>query len=147
MINDFCIRHVLISLVVGGFAVSGCGGSNLPERYPVEGQVLREKKPLAEAIVTFHPTGPATYALAKPVGYTDSNGRFRLSTINRDDGAVPGEYAITVELRAPVQVGEEIMRNGPNQLPARYAQPDQSGFRYRVVPRPNRVDPLVILER
>jgi hypothetical protein len=81
------------------------------------------------------------------MAYTDANGDFALTTFSHNDGAPPGEYAITVELRAPEMVGEEVMRNGPNLLPARYSKPETSGLKTTVVDGDNAIQPIEISER
>lgn len=121
----------------------GCG-EGLPSRYPVEGQVTYRGKPLAEATVLFHPLGEAAPGLAQPMAITDEQGKFRLTTAQPNDGAVPGEYAITVTQPALVMVGEEETRNGPNTLPALYAKPDTTPLRYTVVAGTNVVPPIEV---
>jgi hypothetical protein len=84
----------------------GCGGDE-GFRFPVHptgGKVLRTGKPLARAIVRFHPTDPTTIKI--PDGRqgpplvltttTDAEGAFALSTYLADDGVPLGEYAVTV---------------------------------------------------
>jgi prepilin-type processing-associated H-X9-DG protein len=52
---DSMRRVPMFVLALVGFAgMLGCGGSAL-KPYPVRGQVTFRKKPLAEAVVTFHP--------------------------------------------------------------------------------------------
>lgn len=89
--------------------------------------------------MVFHPLTVAAEKSPQPIGHTDAAGRFVMTTLNPGDGAPEGEYAITVELRQPQQIGEEIVRDGPNLLEAKYANPKESPLRYKVVPGKNEV--------
>jgi hypothetical protein len=83
------------ALVVLG---SGCGRAQKP--VPVSGVLLEEGRPVADARVTFNPVeGTGRIAF----GTTDSEGRFRLTTFNHNDGALPGRYKITVTVSGPAQ--------------------------------------------
>lgn len=95
-------------------------------------------------MVVFHPLTPSAEAPQKPLAYTDAQGQFALTTYRSNDGAPEGEYAITVELRALRQIGEEMVRDGPSLLPPKYARPETTPFRYRVVPGENGVPPLAV---
>ena len=77
----------------------GCAGEG-PLCYPVRGQVTLDGKPLAEAMVVLHPLTGSVVGGQKPIGFTDQDGRFVLTTYQSGDGAPPGEYAVTVEYRA-----------------------------------------------
>jgi hypothetical protein len=105
----------------------------------VQGKVVFQNQPLAEAMVVFHPlTAPAEKS-PQPIGQTDAAGHFVLTTLKTGDGAPAGEYSITVELREPRQIGEEIVRDGPNLLPALYASPKETPLRHKVIPGQNDV--------
>lgn len=93
-------------------------------------------------MVVFHPLMAGTEKVPSPIAQTDSEGRFSLTTLRTGDGAPPGEYAITVELREPRQVGEELVRDGRNLLSPRYASEQETPLRYTVVAGTNEVPPL-----
>jgi hypothetical protein len=103
-------------------------------------------KPLAEAMIVFHPAA-ATPGAAQPIAYSGPQGQFVLTTRDQNDGAIAGEYAITVELRAPRLVGDETIRDGKNVLPVKYARPETSGLRYTVVEGENTVPPIELKSR
>jgi hypothetical protein len=122
--------------------LAGCSSS--ARRYPVEGQVLVGTQPVAEAMVLFHPQFKTPPGDPKPLGITDSEGKFQLTSLQANDGALPGNYLITVELRQERPSGEELVRDGPNLLPPRYARPDSTPVQFKVVSGQNVVPPLVI---
>jgi hypothetical protein len=70
-----------------------------------------------------------------------------LTTVEAGDGALPGEYAITVELRDLRAVGEETVRDGLNLLPPQYADPGSTPLRFTVAAAPDNEVPPIQLER
>src|SRR5262249_24487766 len=74
--------------------IAGCSGTvdGRPKVVPVSGRVLFNGQPLEGAHVTF--TNPA--AKRSAYGQTDSDGRFTLTTFERNDGAVPGKQQVSV---------------------------------------------------
>ena len=133
-----------LSVMAMAAVAGGCSRSSGPVCHPVRGQVLYQDRPLAEALVVFHPLSPPAADHPRPLAYTDAEGRFVLTTVQTRDGAPTGEYAICVEQRQPRLVGEETVRDGRNLLPARYCQPASSPLRYTVVAGQNEVPPLKI---
>jgi len=131
-------RTLLLSLSLTAL-LAGCGGEAGLRCHPAQGTIVYQNQPLAEAMVVFHPLTVAAEKSPQPIGHTDAAGRFVMTTLNPGDGAPEGEYAITVELRQPRQIGEEIVRDGPNLLEAKYANPKESPLRYKVVPGKNEV--------
>lgn len=71
-------------------ATVGCGEGN--RLVPVSGIVKVNDQPVARAGVTFIPVGGGRPAWAT----TDELGRFELSTKDQGDGAVVGEYLVTL---------------------------------------------------
>jgi len=122
----------------------GCAGPKGPVCAPVKGSVTYKGKPLAEAVVVLHHVGRDVEGNQKPMATTDASGNFTLTTFAQNDGAPPGDYAITVEQRAIQTGGEEPIRSGPNVLPPKYAKPASSGFKYTVVDGENSIPPLVL---
>lgn len=94
--------------------------------------------------MVFHPLAAQPKEAPKPIGYTNSDGWFELTTLKSGDGAQVGEYAITVELRDLRMVGEELVREGPHLLPVCYANPQLTNLRYTVVAGKNEVPSLVL---
>lgn len=72
----------------------GCGPrTGLHGLAPVEGTVTFRGKAVEGATVVFV---PATAGKRAAIGMTDVSGRFRLTTKDPGDGALPGPYAIAV---------------------------------------------------
>ena len=133
-----------IFLSLAAMVPLGCGKG--AACHPVSGQILLGSAPVAEAKVVFHPLDGQLPGGQRPQAITDDEGRFTLMTQQPGDGAPEGEYAITVELREPVRVGEEVIRDGRNLLPDVYSRPESSKLRYRVHPGGNTA-PAIILTR
>jgi hypothetical protein len=70
----------------------GCNGSN-PSTSPVSGVVTLDGKAVEGASVVFNPVDPA---LRPAMGITDAQGKYVLGTFKADDGAMPGQYKVTV---------------------------------------------------
>lgn len=119
--------------------VTACSRPAEPVCYPVAGRVTLKGRPIAEAMVVLHRVGGDVEGHQKPMAYTGADGAFQLTTIKHNDGAPVGDYAITIELRAPKTVGEETVRSGPNLLPAQYAKPERSNLKYSVVAGDNQI--------
>jgi hypothetical protein len=77
--------------------VVGCSGddSGLGRRYKVTGKVTYNGAPVAQGTVNFLPTKPPA-----PEGRAASgqikDGYYSLSTTGNEDGALPGEYDVTI---------------------------------------------------
>ena len=80
------------------------GPSRNPNLVRVMGTVTLDGKPLAGAVVTFH---PATKDGSSAVGGTDRFGKFDMNTAGQGNGALIGEYRVTVTKL----VSEEKMMN------------------------------------
>jgi hypothetical protein len=81
-------------VVLLAVALTGCGGKGTVS---VKGVVTLEGEPLSEATVLFMPDG----AGGRPAsGFTSSDGVFRLTTFQPDDGALPGNYRVLVRKTA-----------------------------------------------
>jgi hypothetical protein len=142
---NYCRLSLFFGLAAAAL-LAGCGKPQGPVCAPVKGSITYKSKPLAEAMVVLHRVGGDVEGNQKPMAYTDANGEFVLTTFSHNDGAPPGEYAITVELRAPEMTGEEITRSGPNLLPTQYSKPETSGLKTTVVDGDNVIQPIVIAE-
>jgi hypothetical protein len=125
-------------------STSSCNSKNRP--VDVEGVVLLDNEPVADAMVLFIPEG----ATGQPAhGVTDEKGRFQLSTFKDNDGAFPGSYKVTVTKAEPVPelpAGEpgdsksmvvhfraiKQQKPGKSLLPAVYADQKSTPFHFTV---------------
>lgn len=73
---------------------AGCADSGRTATIPVEGTLLVDGRPVANAHIAFHSVGGVQVNC--PVGVTGPDGAFRLTTYAAGDGAPEGEYVVTV---------------------------------------------------
>ena len=105
------VHHFLRLSVLSVFSMSlGCGGGS--DRYdtvPVSGVVTCNGKPLANGVINFTPMAEqgrsdgnrGRVALAK----TDSNGKFKLTTYENEDGAIVGRHTVTISMGFSEETG------------------------------------------
>lgn len=152
-----CTGWYGLSVLLGSLmclACCGCGGGK------PEGEAKREPVYKAGGIVTRKgvPVEGAVVQLlsmaGKPgaSGRTDAQGKFVLSTYGNGDGAVEGEFVVLISkpetgtaaaptsgatesddyVPPPEPKDEERVTGPKNLLPAKYANPIQSGLRVRI---------------
>lgn len=134
----------LLAVILSGITLGGCRSERTLTTHPVIGQVLFDDRPLAEAMVIFHPVEGDFRNL---IAITTVQGEFSLTTYRANDGAPAGEYRVTVEFRDWVQEGDEQTRTGANLLPPRYASPADSGLRCTITAGENRLEPFRLTSR
>ncbi|QEG38224.1 carboxypeptidase-like regulatory domain-containing protein [Roseimaritima ulvae] len=142
-----------MSVAVLACAMVGCGGgSGFPDPAPVEGSVSYKGKPVEGATVTFLAAGDGAGRSAS--GTTDASGKFQLTTFSTNDGALPGEYNVTIAKSEPKADMGEVDAENPgesyeqmmaaassgsmaamekNSLPEKYSDASQSGLKRSVV--------------
>lgn len=104
---------------VGLTIVAGCGPSGPAVEY-VEGRVLVDGEPVADATVGFSPAGGAGLAA---FGQTDASGTYRLTTVQGGKklaGAPVGDYVVTVK-KYRNRIAELGTPPAEEQDPKRYA--------------------------
>src|SRR5262249_46379537 len=93
--------------------------AELPDRSPVSGMVRLNGRPLAAGTITLHPTDPkgrlATGAIR--------DGRYAMTTVNPEDGALPGIYKVTIEARGDVP---------SDKVPAQYTNSETTSLRCNI---------------
>lgn len=113
----------------------GCHRSEAP-LYEVHGEVFFKGEPAAGALVHFHPVEKEGGAPA--FATVEDDGTFQLSTRTSYDGAMAGDYKVTVNWRDEKEVdGETII--GPDRLGGRYARPGESNLQATVTEGENEV--------
>lgn len=133
----------VMSIFVGAVAAAGCGGSSNPWEtvYQSTGQVQFAGKAVSGATLVLYPTDPAVPASIRPTATTDAEGRFRLGTFSREDGAPAGEYRVAVVWHPLVNDRGGPVR-GPNKLPVKYSQPDSTPLTTRIEATENQLPVL-----
>jgi hypothetical protein len=142
----------------------GCGDSSgLPPRYRISGTVTYNGKNLEHGNINFVPDGPA----GRPAGGTIVDGAYSLTTQDKDDGAVPGKYKISVIAKSsdaskvqlkikkrgegpetaadqkayaavfPQKVAAKAAAMAKNLIPAKYSSPETSGLGFEVKEQSN----------
>lgn len=112
---------------------AGCSES--VKAVPTRGVIKTTKGQACEkALIVFHPTDAKRINDPKPLAVADANGSFVVRTFTTDDGAIPGEYSVTVvwptatEEEKPKMslFGEEGSGGGgPDRLKGKYGNPKQ----------------------
>ena len=122
------LRYLAAVLVMIGLV--GCGGEpGKPARAPVSGKVVtKEGKDCDGALVVFHASAPDRATDAKPVGTTGTDGGFALTSFETNDGAIPGDYCVTIVWPASKQSARLSLSSaggggGGDQLAGRYGDP------------------------
>lgn len=136
-----CIGILISNLACGKSGQPGVGTDT------VSGTVKFKGTPLAGAVVTFH---PMTKEGRTAVGRTTDSGSFLLTTVKSDDGAIPGEYRVTVsksvdessESTAPFDMAAPAKpAKFKSVIPDKFSKPDTSGLTATVKKGgPNKVD-------
>ena len=99
----------LSPIVVISLVLSGCGAPMVP----VRGSVARDGKPLRGGKIEFTPIAQGQPA----VGLIQPDGTFQLSTNRENDGAMAGQYRITVlGERAPEDLVPRMILSGPEEF-------------------------------
>lgn len=138
------MRMPIMCLPVALVLLAGCSGSNLPKTYPVTGVVTYNGKPVEGAAVTLIPSNDNGRSAG---GETDVNGKFSVKTYlspqDQPEGAVAGEYTITVtklekrelpEGMKPEEAIKVFRDMGPPKqlLPKQYGSPNTSELKVTI---------------
>jgi len=140
------LKIQLIPLLFLPLLAAGCGrdASRLPT-HPVEGFVQFEGRPLPNAFVVLHPKGLADKKILPAHAKTDAAGKFKASTYDSGDGAIAGEYSVTVEYQELVKTVDGVFA-GPNLLPPKYANPQTTDVSIHVAEGDNKI-PVINIHR
>jgi hypothetical protein len=111
--NRFSGRTLLLPILVAAALVTaGCGGANSP--HPVQGTVYLDGQPateLAGGTVMFNSSELGRSAS----GEIQADGTYRLSSLKKDDGAIPGKYQVTVSPPETPAKSERGRRGGESK--------------------------------
>lgn len=134
-----------IATIVLALVFAGCGGGG-GKTSSTSGRVTYKGQPVPKANVSFTPVEGASRAAT---GLTDADGNYTLGTFAASDGAIPGNYRVSIIARGadrPPKAGEtgsgmpgEMMPGDPI-IPTKYFAPDSSGLTFEVKRGSNRAD-------
>ena len=102
-----------------------------------------EGRPLEGAFVVLHPKGVGDPKFLPAHAKTDAAGKFKATTYDALDGAIAGEYAVTVEYSQIVKT-EDGYGPSPNLLPPKYASPQTTDLTVRIAEGENKLPPINI---
>lgn len=117
----YALAVLALTLLLGAENRKTDGTREEKKPVKVEGVVTLDGTPVANATIVLTPLDEDGYPA---VGKTDKDGRYQLTTFNRNDGALPGEYVITVAKKT---------KGGLSKLPAVYGGATTTPLKY-VVP-------------
>ncbi|MDP1561963.1 MAG: hypothetical protein Q8M16_11345 [Pirellulaceae bacterium] len=123
---------------------TGCGQRASLERlpvHPVQGIIKYGNEKLEGAMVVFHPAPGSDPRILPARGSVGGDGTFSVTTYEASDGAVEGEYIVTV-VRNPLIERDGDHVAGPNVLPPKYSKAETSDLKVRVAAGPNQLEPL-----
>lgn len=123
--------------------VCGCreqaAPEELPPRQPARGVVTYNGQAPTGAVVILHrlPLAEADWQTPKPTGVVDAEGNFELWTKDPEDGAMAGDYAVTVRWESDGQnpAGEDVFEG-------RFAAPDQPAAQITITEGHNFLTPI-----
>jgi hypothetical protein len=145
MLNLHRIYACLVGLVV--LLVGGCGDGKIT-RYPVSGTVLVNGQPAEGAQIVFCPVSPGPeLENFRPAGFTDSAGKFSLTTIDSTDGAPAGQYKVLVKWLAQSASTDDGRGGrggprGPDRLKGKYYNLDTTPLSATIEEKANDLPPF-----
>jgi hypothetical protein len=126
--------------------LAGCGRGDALERlpvHPVSGSIAFGNKSLEGGLVVFHPVAGSDPRVLPARGVVAADGTFAVTTYESNDGAVVGEYIVTV-VRTPLVERDGDQIAGPNVLPEKYSRAESSDLTVHVQAGPNQLSPLTL---
>lgn len=112
---------------MGLFTMLGCGDdTGIGKRYPVSGRVTFKGESLKEGRIVFQ---PADATNGRSASGEIRDGSYRLTTLNPGDGALPGQYKVTVTAKQVdnTQVLKTVMEKGGGGRQHEIAKANQAG--------------------
>jgi len=93
-----CIGWMLSICLALAVITLGCSGrGSKPPTVKLHGKVSYQGQPVSQGTVTFQPTKPAEgYPFRPATGVLNTDGTYELSTFDKGDGAIPGEYQVMI---------------------------------------------------
>jgi hypothetical protein len=150
--NKATVRSLAAAITLGLVVMTGCG-TNAPKRegphtYPVSGTVTQGGTSVTGATVRFEPADGSKGA----TGRTDDQGEYTLSTFAAGDGALVGDYRVSIVKMAGEGGAQAVSEDDPNYtgteeevemknvLPEKYSNVETSGLTATVAEENNTFD-------
>src|SRR5262249_43079649 len=110
-------RATLYLGLAGALAVTGCGDGKVGPA-PVHGSVNIDGKPAGGVVLFFCPTdGSPEVQKLRPMGVTEADGKFELTTVDKGDGAPPAHYKVIMMWPGKGAAGRDgTVDMGPDRL-------------------------------
>jgi len=119
--------------------------------HAVQGQVMLDGKPVANATIVFKPVDAAKFKWREqPQAKSDAEGRFTVFTYEANDGAPAGDYKVGIAiLAAAEEEGSDQVRRekAAVKIPARYGDAATSGLAAKVEAKPTELPPFELTSR
>ena len=131
--GDFAFRLVFVTLAIvlmGG--IGGCGKAGGKKLSAVQGTVTYKGQPLDKGTVSFMPVPKGTTSSGEI-----SNGKYRLSTYQKDDGVAAGSYKVAV---IAWEQEPDMKTGGKPAIPKKYFDAEKSGLTAKVSEGPQQID-------
>ncbi len=141
---------VAAALVVLVVASAGCSQEQDPRFLPVfpaKGTVTFKGKVPEGASVALHPKDPELAKNPKfipPCANVQPDGTFALTSYKSNDGAVPGDYVLTITWHKTIKRSNGEPDLGPNLLPAQYGKAKTSPVIVKIADGKNELPPIVL---
>jgi len=130
MLNQIFLLFALLTTL-------GCAKDPRPERFPVSGAVkFSDGEPVRTGIVEFFPVDGSLTA----TGQIKTDGTYKLSTIESDDGAVAGDYLVVVKQFIFYDKIPEHKHDHGGDIDTVYADERTTPFKYKVMAGQNIAD-------
>lgn len=98
--SGIAVTSWLVGVAFCCLVAIGCGSDGKPRRVPVNGTITYIGKPVPNGDVVFVPVDASNGFRAR--GKANELGQFTLTTFDEGDGAIAGEYKVTVFAYRPV---------------------------------------------
>ena len=132
-------RVASIGIAYLAIMATGCGSGN-PETFPASGKVSYKGATLQNGVVQLVPEGSGNAA----TGQIQADGTFKLGTFEKDDGALPGKYNISVQVFPPAGEGAGLpgqeFGNKEPPIPRKYMDPNTSKLTYEIKAGENKIE-------
>jgi hypothetical protein len=132
------MRHkylFFIAIVVALAIIPACGkNGGRVKVYPVQGKVLAHGTPAEGALVLFYLASNDSTKPRMPIpnATTDSEGVFKLTSYQNNDGAPEGEYKVSIVWPEAAPTGAHEAASPRDRLAGRYSNPQKSNLSAKV---------------